>query len=89
VFASYLTMLQRFIDRLNTKRIILASGSPRRKEILQNIGLHFDVIPSQFEENLDKSSFEHPYEYVKSTALSKALDISNNLSAVMTSFHFS
>lgn len=34
------------------KQIILASGSPRRKELLQQIGLTFKVVPSQFKEDM-------------------------------------
>ena len=32
------------------KQIILASQSPRRKELLEDIGLHFIICPSDFEE---------------------------------------
>lgn len=35
------------------RQIILASGSPRRKELLELMGLEFTVIPSGFEEWLD------------------------------------
>lgn len=37
------------------RNIVLASTSPRRKEILEKIGLKFTIIPSSFEENLDSS----------------------------------
>ena len=33
--------------------IILASGSPRRQELLQTLGFHFEVIPSNADENID------------------------------------
>jgi septum formation protein len=35
--------------------IILASMSPRRKELLEKMGLQFTVVPSDFEEYLDES----------------------------------
>ena len=35
------------------RKIILASGSPRRKELLTMMGLEFDVVPSEFDEWLD------------------------------------
>ncbi len=35
------------------RQIILASGSPRRKELLELMGLTFTVIPSDFDEWLD------------------------------------
>ncbi|XP_064609739.1 probable bifunctional dTTP/UTP pyrophosphatase/methyltransferase protein [Liolophura sinensis] len=68
-------MLQPIMHVLNAKKIVLASGSPRRKQILENIGLKFEVIPSLFEENLDKTKFEHVYDFVKETARKKVLDV--------------
>ena len=35
-----------------TDTIILASASPRRKQLLEQIGLEFQVIPSQDDETL-------------------------------------
>ncbi|ETO22559.1 hypothetical protein RFI_14632 [Reticulomyxa filosa] len=61
----------RFLHQL---RIILASGSPRRKEILETIKLKFEVIPSTFPENLDKSKYT-PIQYVIENARLKALDV--------------
>ena len=34
------------------KQIILASGSPRRKALMQQIGLTFKVVPSEFKEDM-------------------------------------
>ncbi|KAK9370536.1 Maf-like protein [Lipomyces kononenkoae] len=60
---------------LRGKRIILASGSPRRKDLLNQIGLtKFDVIKSGFAEDLDKSHMS-VYEYVQETASQKALAV--------------
>ena len=55
------------------KKLILASGSPRRKEILQKLKLDFEVQPSDFEEDmtLDLS----PGELAKTLSLGKAKDI--------------
>ena len=44
-------------------------------------GLAFKVIPSTFEENLDKSSFKHPCEYVLETSKCKALEVARKLAA--------
>lgn len=44
------------------------------------IGLKFEVQTSTFEENLDKSSFSHPCEYVKENAKQKAIEVWNRLS---------
>ena len=36
-------------------RIILASGSPRRKELLSTLIKDFEIIVSDFEETIDSS----------------------------------
>lgn len=56
-------------------RIILASQSPRRKSLLQHMGLTFDVIPSNFDEQLDQS--RPPEEVVMEIAAGKARKIAN------------
>ncbi|XP_072171320.1 probable bifunctional dTTP/UTP pyrophosphatase/methyltransferase protein [Diadema setosum] len=71
-------MLQPLMSKLAGKRIVLASGSPRRKEILDRVGLHFEVIPSTFKEDLDKSTFT-PEDYVKETARHKTLEVAERL----------
>lgn len=43
-------------------RVILASKSPRRKELLEQIGLSFEVLVSDSDENLD---IDIPEEFVK------------------------
>ena len=42
-------------------KYILASASPRRKEILEQIGLEFDIIPAKGEEEI---RFTRPEEIV-------------------------
>ena len=37
-------------------RLILASNSPRRKELLKDIGYSFEVIPSNFNEIINKNN---------------------------------
>lgn len=45
-------------DKLGSKRFILASTSPRRIEILTQMGIqNINVVPSNFEENLDKANY--------------------------------
>lgn len=73
-------MLEPIRHILSQQRIILASGSPRRSEILKTIGLKFEVQASRFEENLDKGSFSHPCEYVKENAKQKAIEVWSRLS---------
>jgi len=56
-----------------SKRIILASTSPRRRELLGVLGLDFDVVGSDYdEEQLDCDSMAPP-DAVKELALQKAL----------------
>ncbi|XP_059481199.1 probable bifunctional dTTP/UTP pyrophosphatase/methyltransferase protein [Neocloeon triangulifer] len=72
-------MLEPFKYILNARRIILASGSPRRKEVLDNIGLKFEVIPSIFEENLDPASYHDPSDFVIDTAAHKVEEVYERL----------
>jgi len=52
------------------KRIILASSSPRRKELLEQIGLRFEVEPSDYEEDIVPGS--EPHEMARKLSLGKA-----------------
>jgi septum formation protein len=54
-------------------RLILASKSPRRRYLLTQAGLKFDVIPSDFDE--DSIAFTHPADYVRELSIAKAGDI--------------
>ena len=54
------------------KPIILASGSPRRRELLTQIGLEFTVIPSTKEEVI---RFEDPALTVEDLSRQKAEDV--------------
>ncbi|KAK7454457.1 hypothetical protein VKT23_011213 [Stygiomarasmius scandens] len=67
------------IKKLVGKRIILASNSPRRKEILQTFGLAPEIVPSTFEEDLSPSSFEDIHEYPVATATHKAVEVYERL----------
>ena len=58
------------------KRIILGSASPRRRELLEQIGISFEVRVS------DKEEVYHsliPEEIVKELALSKAENVADDL----------
>jgi septum formation protein len=52
------------------KTIILASASPRRKELLQKIGLKFKVEPGDYEEDIELGS--EPHEAARRISLEKA-----------------
>jgi septum formation protein len=51
-------------------RFILASSSPRRRELLASIGVEFDVVPSHVPE--ERRAGEAPEEYVARLAREKA-----------------
>ena len=53
-------------------RLILASSSPRRRELLTQIGLKFEVIASNAEEN---TKSREPSEMVQELSLLKATDV--------------
>ena len=55
------------------ERVVLASQSPRRRELLGRIFTEFDVIPSGVEETVSGECT--PAEYVSALALSKAKDV--------------
>ena len=54
-------------------RFILASASPRRREILENISLDFEIIADESEEIMIEG--EKPYDTVKRLAMQKAKNI--------------
>ncbi len=56
-----------------TSRLILASKSPRRSELLRQVGLEFEVVPSMVEENFVQG--ESPQEHVIRLAQAKARDV--------------
>ncbi|OUQ16354.1 septum formation protein Maf [Lachnoclostridium sp. An14] len=53
-------------------RIILASGSPRRRELLEQIGIHAEVRPSSVEE---KVTAREPENVVRELSSQKAEDV--------------
>lgn len=55
-------------------KIILASQSPRRKELLKQIGLKFECMPSDMEEVV---SSDNPEEVVKELSKQKAEDVAS------------
>jgi len=57
-------------------QIILASGSPRRKEILEQADVAFQIIPSQKEEIVSSSQ---PDDVVKELSFMKANDIAEKM----------
>jgi septum formation protein len=58
------------------KTIVLASTSPRRQNLLKQLGLNFIVHPSGIEENLSQVS--SPEEYVLTLSRKKAIEVAKN-----------
>ncbi len=58
------------------KKIVLASASPRRKEILEQIGINFDIIPSTCDEVITK---DVPKDIVEELARQKAYEVFKKL----------
>ena len=60
------------------ERIIMASASPRRRELLEQLGIKFDIVVStETEENIDKSL--PPEAYTSELALLKAAAVGKKL----------
>lgn len=65
------------MDMINKSfRLILASASPRRKEILGKLSVEFEIIPSYAEEITDKTM---PSEIVKDLSHLKAWEVYNRI----------
>lgn len=54
-------------------KLILASSSPRRKQLLNMAGLHFDILASEIDEHIQAN--QKPEEMVQSLAYQKAKEV--------------
>ena len=61
---------------MNMRKVILASASPRRKELLRQVGVDFETLPAVGEEITTK---EDPAEAVQELALQKASEAASRL----------
>ena len=57
-------------------KLILASGSPRRKELLEDLGYPFEIIPSNIDEHIDLNN--SIIEEIEKLSFNKALSVFNN-----------
>ena len=57
-------------------KIYLASASPRRKELLKQVGISFKTMPSMVEEKITKTE---PQEVVEELSYQKAVDVCGRL----------
>jgi len=62
-------------------QLVLASASPRRKELLEQIGFDFEIVPSGIEENITSNK---PGEIVKELSFCKAMDVVKNSGITFT-----
>ncbi|TVY45966.1 Maf-like protein, partial [Lachnellula subtilissima] len=62
------------LNQLRGKRIILASQSPSRKQILSKIFTNMEIIPSTLPEDLSKEDLG-PFEYVLQTCVQKCISV--------------
>lgn len=56
------------------RQIILASSSPRKRELLEKAGVHFQVMPSQEEEHIEK---KEPAQIVENLSWQKAASVAS------------
>jgi septum formation protein len=62
-----------------SKKLILASASPRRRQLLEQIGLIFQVMPSGVDEDDDDIVGRDPLANVQAIALRKARDVADRI----------
>ncbi|AEY64915.1 Maf family protein [Clostridium sp. BNL1100] len=60
------------------RNIVLASSSPRRKDLLRQIKLPFEIIPSEIDENISELTGT-PAQKAEQLAYQKARDVSNRV----------
>ncbi|TIA95258.1 hypothetical protein E3P77_03301 [Wallemia ichthyophaga] len=64
------------LAKLRGKHVVLASSSPRRRDILAQVGIHPHVVPSTFAETLSKEDFAHDaHAYPINTATEKGKEV--------------
>jgi nucleoside triphosphate pyrophosphatase len=64
---------------LGDRRLVLASASPRRADLLRSVGLEFDVVPADIDESVLPG--ETPTEYVERLSVDKARAVAQRLDA--------
>ena len=68
------------MTKLHQPKLILASASPRRKELLTKAGYKFEVVVSKIDESVFPTENIEPAEYAKRLALAKARDVAAKFS---------
>jgi septum formation protein len=65
------------MDEVTPSRIILASASPRRRELLAQAGYRFEVVPSDVDESALEGGTAGPRERAEALALAKAQSVAS------------
>jgi septum formation protein len=65
------------MDEVSAARMILASASPRRKDLLARAGYAFDVIPSDVDESAFSDAGVDPARHAEVLALAKARSVAS------------
>lgn len=74
------------VEKVQKKyKLILASSSPRRKEILEKMNLEFEIISSDYEEKLDNSKFS--YEKIEMLACYKGKTVLDKINKTQIQVH--
>lgn len=68
----------------NKFKLVLASGSPRRKELLEQVNLTFEVIKSEGEEIIPDDEEFNPENIVMSLAKQKAVEVFERINETNT-----
>ncbi len=71
-----------------SRRLLLASASPRRRRLLQLLGVRFTVVTSRFDEAtlahlIDTASGTDPAEYVRRAAAEKAAEVARRRAGII------
>lgn len=66
------------MNQIKGKRVVLASASPRRRDLLCQIGLEAEIIPSQVEE---KVTSKEPDKVVMELSFQKANEVAERIAA--------
>ncbi|XP_060818444.1 probable bifunctional dTTP/UTP pyrophosphatase/methyltransferase protein [Bombus pascuorum] len=77
-------MFEQAVQVLTAGRVVLASGSPRRYEIMKQLGINIEVVSSTYDENLDRSAYKNSGDYVQDLAKYKVQEVYDRLKEDVT-----
>ncbi|XP_071863210.1 dTTP/UTP pyrophosphatase [Bombus fervidus] len=72
-------MFEQVVQVLTAGRVVLASGSPRRYEIMKQLGINVEVVSSTYDENLDRFAYKNSGDYVQDLAKYKVQEVYDRL----------